>query len=79
MRKVEAVGRMYQTMNDLQNRLGDARCTILADETSQKSDAPKMTMERAISYAKEFDPSFVVTLGKNDIPLFLYNSSGKFT
>ena len=61
--RVIPIRRMYQTQNDLR----------------QKSDAPKMTMERAIEHCKAIDPSFVVDLSKKDIPSFLYNSSGKLT
>jgi len=61
--RVIPIRRMFQTQNDLR----------------QKSDAPKMTMERAIEHCKAIDPSFVVDLNKKDIPSFLYNSSGKIT
>ena len=61
--RVIPIRRMFQTQNDLR----------------QKSDAPKMTMERAIEHCKTIDPSFVVDLNKKDIPSFLYNSSGKIT
>jgi len=61
--RVIPISRMYQTQKDLR----------------KKSDAQKMTMERAIEHCKAIDPSFVVDLNKKDIPSFLYNSSGKLT
>lgn len=76
MRRVEAVSRIQQTENDLYK---DVRCTIQADAASRRPDAPKMTIERAVDYAQQIDPSFVVDLSKKDIPSFLYNSSGKLT
>lgn len=78
MRRVEAVMRVQQTENDLYNRT-EVRCTILAEKASRQGDAPKMTTDRAIEYIQQIDPSYVVNLGKKDIPSFLYNSSGKLT
>ena len=73
MRRIEPVQRINQTENDLYK---DVRCTIQADAASRRPDAPKMTMERAIEHAQQFDPSFVVDLGKKDIPSFLYDNKG---
>jgi hypothetical protein len=78
MRRVESVVHIKQAENDLYNRT-EVRCTILADKASRQGDAPKMTMDRAIEHVQQIDPSYVVELGKKDIPSFLYNSSGKLT
>lgn len=43
---------------------------------NSRTGAPKMTMQRVIEHAKEFDPSFVYNPSNNDIPTFLYNSKG---
>jgi hypothetical protein len=48
-------------------------------DSGRKPDALKLTAERVIEDIHQFDPSFVVVLGKIDIPSFLYNSSGKLT